>query len=431
MTTQKDDSFESFMNNMIWWNKFNELFWDYESFEKAKKDLEETEKVLKQEKNLEKNSWEQESSTTKASDIFESFKEKFFTPEAISEWEKYWQKQIWGSSKEAAWWEIEIKYFTKKENDPTFWFAGIAWMKDLQKELRESFINPLKFKFLVEWLDKNKTDWKNSVYVEMYEAYKKFKVNIPTWLLFYWPPWTGKTFITKKLAEELWAWFIQKSAWEFGSSYQHQTTQNIRNFFTKAKEASHKWPILLFLDEIDSILSKRTNNIDANKAEEVSQFLQEFNALAEEAPNLIIIAATNRPDHLDSAILRSWRLDKKIYIGPPDFEARKELFHIYIERSSRPSEKIDYEKLATLTEWYVSSDIETICDEVSRDASRWILDLANSLSNSESHNLEEIRKKLEKQVITMELLEKAISETTSSLKMVDMSVYDNWEKKLG
>ncbi|MDP2395440.1 MAG: AAA family ATPase [bacterium] len=61
---------------------------------------------------------------------------------------------------------------------------------------------------------------------------------------------------------------------------------------------------MLFLDEIDSLLSKRTDNIDANKAEEISQFLQEFNAL-EEAPNLIVIAATNRPDHLDSAILRS------------------------------------------------------------------------------------------------------------------------------
>ncbi|MDR1988080.1 MAG: AAA family ATPase [Candidatus Peribacteria bacterium] len=72
--------------------------------------------------------------------------------------------------------------------------------------------------------------------------------------------------------------------------------------------------MILFLDEIDSLVSKRTNNIDANKAEEVSQFLQEFNTLEEEAPNLIVIAATNRPDHLDSAILRSGRFDKKFYI---------------------------------------------------------------------------------------------------------------------
>jgi len=64
---------------------------------------------------------------------------------------------------------------------------------------------------------------------------------------------------------------------------------------------------------MDSLVSKRDNKVDANKAEEVSQFLQEFNKL-EDAPNLIVIAATNRPDHLDSAILRSGRLDKKFYI---------------------------------------------------------------------------------------------------------------------
>ena len=72
----------------------------------------------------------------------------------------------------------------------------------------------------------------------------------------------------------------------------------------RAKKAAEDEPTILFLDEIDSLVSARTNNIDANKAEEVSQFLQEFNSL-ELAPNLIVIAATNRPDHLDSAILRS------------------------------------------------------------------------------------------------------------------------------
>lgn len=101
---------------------------------------------------------------------------------------------------------------------------------------------------------------------------------------------------------------------EFGSSYLHQTTKNIKEFFDGAKEAAQDEPIILFLDEIDSLVSARTNNVDSNKAEEVSQFLQEFNKLSEEAPNLIVIAATNRPDHLDSAILRSGRLDKKIYL---------------------------------------------------------------------------------------------------------------------
>jgi transitional endoplasmic reticulum ATPase len=65
---------------------------------------------------------------------------------------------------------------------------------------------------------------------------------------------------------------------------------------------------------------------------------------------LIVVAATNRPDHLDSAILRTGRFDKKFYIAPPDFLARKELFEIYIKKEDRPHDKLDYEKLATLTE---------------------------------------------------------------------------------
>jgi SpoVK/Ycf46/Vps4 family AAA+-type ATPase len=93
----------------------------------------------------------------------------------------------------------------------------------------------------------------------------------------------------------------------------HETSGNIRKFFAAAKAASVSAPIILFLDEIDSLVSARTDRVDANKAEEISQFLQEFNALSE-APNLIVVAATNRPDHLDPAILRSGRLDKKYYI---------------------------------------------------------------------------------------------------------------------
>lgn len=263
----------------------------------------------------------------------------------------------------------------------------------------------------------------------MHEEYEKFKVSIPTGLLFYGPPGTGKTFITKKLAEELHAGFVQKSVGEFGSSYMHETTKNIKAFFEAAKSASQKGPILLFLDEIDSLLSSRTDRIDANKAEEISQFLQEFNALSE-AQNLIVVAATNRPDHLDSAILRSGRLDKKFYIAPPDFIARREMFRLYIEKEGRPHGKIDYEELAQLTEGYVSADIEAICDEVARDAGKAILKLADSLENTDA-DLADLEKSIQGNAITMAQLRKAITETTSSLKMVDMSIYTKWLEKIG
>lgn len=367
----------------------------------------------------------------KASEITSAFKDKFNTPEAIEDWESYTSSPYINrtSEQEEAPSSLNVKYFENKNPD-TWGFKWVAWMEELLVNLQENFIKPLKFKFLIQKLEQeNKPsvdDKKAQIYKNINEAYKKFNVSIPTGLLFYGPPGTGKTFITEKLAQELWAWLIKKSVWEFGSSYIHQTSQNIKKFFAEAKVESEKWPIILFLDEIDSLVSKRTDNIDANKAEEVSQFLQEFNALWD-APNLIVIAATNRPDHLDSAILRSGRFDKKIYIWAPDFDARKELFQIYIEKVKRPHAKLDYAKLAELTDWYVAADIEAICDEVSRDASKSILDLANNLTDWTS-SLEDIQNKLDTHVINMELLEKAIKETTPSLKFVDMSIYTDWEK---
>lgn len=301
-------------------------------------------------------------------------------------------------------------------------------MTDLKRELTESFIKPLKFKFLIEKLradSQNQNSEKNTELLEkLYSEYEKFKISIPTGMLLYGPPGTGKTFITKKLAEEIECGFVSKNMGEFGSSYLHQTTKNIKDFFDGVKKIAENEPIILFLDEIDSLLSARTNNVDSNKAEEVSQFLQEFNAL-EEAKNLIVIAATNRPDHLDSAILRSGRLDKKIYIGPPDETAREELFRMYIEKIGRPHEKLDYHELAILTTNYVSADIEAICDEVARDASRNLLDLIDEAENGKL-----TEKHLENHNITMEMLRETILEMPSSLKMVDMSIYENWLAKM-
>jgi SpoVK/Ycf46/Vps4 family AAA+-type ATPase len=347
---------------------------------------------------------------------------------------------------------VEVQHFVRKEWKP-WGFDAVAGMDDLKEELKNSFIKPLRFKFLVEKMRKNNIShpeldsgsssnigefkkssedaeinsaWqkKEELLLRLYSEYEKFKISIPTGMLFYGPPGTGKTFITKKLAEELGCGFISKNMGEFGSSYLHQTTKNIKDFFEWAKKAAENEPIILFLDEIDSLVSARTTNVDANKAEEVSQFLQEFNAL-ESAPNLIVIAATNRPDHLDSAILRSGRLDKKIYLGPPDAVARRALFQMYIERAGRPSTGLDYDELAKLSDGYVSADIEAICDEVARDASRDLLEL---IDEAEGGTLTE--KDLKWHTITMKSIKSTLAETPSSLRMVDMSIYTSWLEKI-
>ena len=389
-----------------------------------------------------------ESSIAKAGDITKAFGETFATPESIETGEsmtthtpqntKTEQKQAKTSEEDTRKLSVEPEYFVMK-NPETWGFKGVAGMQKLKDELTDGFIRPLQFLFLVRDLkEKYETmtpeeidtpeEKKEKLLVDLYASYEKFQVGIPTGMLLYGPPGTGKTFLTKKLAQELWAGLITKSVGEFGSSYLHETSKNIREFFAAAKAASEKWPIILFLDEIDSLVSKRDNRVDANKAEEVSQFLQEFNALSE-APNLIVVAATNRPDHLDSAILRSGRLDKKYYIGAPDFEARKELFQIFIEKQGRPHGKLNYKKLAELSDGYVAADIEAIIEEASRDASGSIIDLAKKIQAYDG-DISEMTETLEKHEITQWLLEIAIADTISSLKMVDMSVFENWEKTI-
>ncbi len=418
--TQKDPWFDAFFQAVTSSPEFKGAItkdWKWESKELLEDSLKQME------------AW-----VSKASSLMQSFEDTFWKASEFETQKSDTPQLTWEENKETP--KIEVQHFTKK--DPSTWgFSGVAGMEKLKNELTDSFIKPLRFKFLIEKIKKEEStlqkwgnnlkkvrDEKEELYLKLYETYEKFKISIPTWMLFYGPPGTGKTFITKKLAEELECGFISKNMGEFGSSYIHQTTKNIKEFFDGAKEAARDEPIILFLDEIDSLVSARTQNIDSNKAEEISQFLQEFNKLAEEAPNLIVIAATNRPDHLDPAILRSGRLDKKIYLWPPDDEARIALFKMYIEKAGRPHDELDYEELMRLTTGYVSADIEAICDEVARDASREILDVVDNIDSIKD------LKTLEDHKITMESLRKTILETPSSLKAVDMSIYENWLEKM-
>jgi transitional endoplasmic reticulum ATPase len=101
------------------------------------------------------------------------------------------------------------------------------------------------------------------------------------------------------------------------------------------------------------------------KKEEINEFLLQLNNAG--ANKILVIGATNRPQTIDTAILRSGRMDKRIFVPPPDFEAREEMFHLCL--NGRPySPTIDFKKLAAMTENYVGSDLELIVTEAARDA---------------------------------------------------------------
>lgn len=194
------------------------------------------------------------------------------------------------------------------------------------------------------------------------EDYVKFKLKIPNGILLYGPPGCGKTYIVRKLAEELGYNFIEVKASDVGSSYIHGSVEKISKVFQQAKDSA---PSIIFFDEIEGLVPDRDSLGESGslKQEEINQFLSEMNDSSEN--NVLVVGATNRPHLIDKAILRSGRMDKRIYVSPPDFEARKELFKLCL--IGRPtSEKIDYDGLAKKTENFVSSDIELIVESAAR-----------------------------------------------------------------
>ena len=220
-------------------------------------------------------------------------------------------------------------------------FDLVAGMKELKAQLQNDVIQPLLNP----------------------EKYEKFKVSIPNGILLYGPPGCGKTYIIERLAEEMDFNFIKVKHSDIACPYIHGGVGKIAELFSKAKASS---PCLLFIDEIEGLLPNRSN-LDSGqsyKQEEINEFLMHLNDASKN--KILIIGATNIPELIDPAILRSGRFDKKICVPPPDFEARKHLFEFYLK--DRPYDNIDFDILAGQTVGYACSDIDLILAEAARYA---------------------------------------------------------------
>jgi len=219
-------------------------------------------------------------------------------------------------------------------------FADIAGMNELKEILYHDIILPLKDS----------------------ELYEEYRVSIPNGMLLYGPPGCGKTFISRKFAEEIEFNFIEIKPSDLASIYVHGTQEKIGKVFDEARENA---PTIIFIDELDAILPNREGNLSHSYASEVNEFLAQMTECHEDS--IFIIAATNRPEKIDPAILRTGRLDKIIYLPPPDFEARFEMFKLHLK--NRPlSDSINYKELSIRTENYVSSDINFLVNEAARNS---------------------------------------------------------------
>ena len=237
--------------------------------------------------------------------------------------------------------EEKVAKIQPKENKKGKGFSAIAGMQELKNTIQLDVIDALNEK----------------------EKYAEYGLTIPNGMLLYGPPGCGKTFFAEKMAEEIGFNFYQIKPSDIQSKWVNASQENIKNLFDEARQNA---PSIIFIDEIDALVPSRdTSNISHMNTSAVNEFLAQMNNCGDDG--IFIVGATNRPNAIDPAILRSGRLDKHIYLPPPDFEARKLMFELYLKK--RPTEiGLNYEELAKATENYVSSDIKFLCDEASRKA---------------------------------------------------------------
>ena len=267
----------------------------------------------------------------------------------------------------------------KPDSKPCNGFADVAGMDELKQLVTEGFINVLKNK----------------------ECAKAYGITPPC-LLFYGPAGCGKTFFAEKIAEEVGIHFIKVVPDDIASSYVHGTQEKIAEVFKRA--AKHA-PTLIFFDEFDAMVSKRSSDDRSHQNGEVNEFLCMLNNASEKG--IYVLAATNYPDHIDRAVLRAGRIDELIYVDMPDFQARESLFRLELSRLPA-AEDIDYGRLADLTKGYNCSDISYIVKTASR----------------KMFNVTIKEKEKPYQVITQALLEDSISHKSPSVSSRELREFE-------
>jgi len=238
---------------------------------------------------------------------------------------------------------------------PNVSWADIGGLEDVKRDLKELVQYP----------------------VEHPEKFEKFGMSPSKGVLFYGPPGCGKTLMAKAVANECQANFISVKGPELLTMWFGESEANVRDVFEKARQAA---PCVLFFDELDSIAQQRGGNQgDGGGAADrvMNQLLTEMDGIGAKK-NVFIIGATNRPDIIDTALMRPGRLDQLLYIPMPDYDSRLGILRATL-RKSPVSKEVDLAYLSAQTDKFTGADLTEICqsacklairEEIERDIER-------------------------------------------------------------
>jgi cell division protease FtsH len=228
--------------------------------------------------------------------------------------------------------------FRKKQRETQVRFADVAGAEEAKKNLMEI-----------------------ARYLKSPDVYEKIGANFPRGVVLYGDPGTGKTLLAKALAGESGANFIATNGSEFGSMFVGVSTLKIKRLFAKARAMA---PCVLFIDEIDAVGGKRMNEGSA-AAREMSSTLNQLLVQMDGFENnngVIVVAATNRLDSLDPALLRSGRFDRRIQVGKPNLKEREQILKIH-GRKVRVEEELNYGEIARQTIGFSGADLANVMNQ--------------------------------------------------------------------
>jgi len=226
---------------------------------------------------------------------------------------------------------------------PNIGWNDIGGIERVKQELKEAVEWPLKFP----------------------GSFTRMGIRPPRGILLYGPPGTGKTLLAKAVAKESEANFIQVKGPSLLSMWVGKSEEGVRKIFERARQVS---PCVVFFDEIDSLAGKRGYDNGTKVTERVlNQMLSEMDGL-EELNNVIVIGATNRPDMLDSALMRPGRFDRIVYVDVPDEEGRLSILKIHTK--NMPLDNVNLNDIAKETDGFTGADLEALTREAAMLALR-------------------------------------------------------------